>query len=40
MKNIIALLAFLILLLCIINVNQERKIDKLENRINKIEMDE
>lgn len=37
MKNIIALLSFLIFLLCMIDVTQEQKIYKLENRINKIE---
>ena len=40
MKKIIALLVFLIFLLCMIEVTQEQKIDELENRINKIEMEE
>ena len=39
MKKIIALLAFLIFLLCMINATQEQKINELENRINEIEME-
>jgi hypothetical protein len=40
MKKIIVLLTFLIFLLCIVELSQEQKISELENRINKIEMEE